>query len=218
MVDTIHSTTIMEKFNDLRSSALQAKYSFQKAMDDYTCTLVNMHGDENLPFQHENISTKLNLIKNEYEKTHIALDQHIAQLAKFLSNMFPDAYGTYYVLEYLHMWKKSHSCFAAILLNINNNGYFEKITVNQVIEASKKNQYIEQITLSEENGDIYLIGPDGFKSSPCFACHVSSGSKYKENYRHVNFMTRGGSVYYGSGYSMNHESCKLLDKLLILSK
>ena len=123
-----------------------------------------------------------------------------------------------YVMKYLNMWKLSPRCFTELLFKSNDRGYFQNVTVEQIVKVANKSCYLESFDLVEENGAIYIVGKNGFMTSQCFACHVSSGSQYKGFYRHVNFLTRTGSVYYGSGYSVSEKSLPLLKKLFILFK
>ena len=58
-------------------------------------------------------------------------------------------------------------------------------------------------------------------TSAVIAAHVSSGSVQcyndKSGYRHINFITVKGSLYYGSGITNDHKTKKLLEKLLIMT-
>lgn len=159
---------------------------------------------------------KYNECEKKYEEAIKSLDIHIKTLIELFSNNNTNTYE--YMMRYLNMWKMSPPCFTNILFKINENGYFENVTVPELIEVANKNQYLESFSLTENDGCIYITGPNNFKTSPCFACHISSGSHYNGRYRHVNFMTRTGSVYWSSGLVMDDDSLKLLKKLYILTK
>lgn len=75
-------------------------------------------------------------------------------------------------------------------------------------------------SLKRKEGSVYIVDHEtGFKSSPCIACHVSSGSMVDYGYRYVNFLTQSGSVYWGRGIVMDMASRKILsEKIVILTK
>ena len=225
--------TKTENLEDLKNNALRIKQSLRETGKEIFLMMKLLEkadaGSE--PNLVDTLCIKSNQIIARCDDKEKDLDQATDQLAHFMSKIdgYDDNNGslvTYHHLsKFFKMWKKSPECFERLLLNIDHQGELEPITVDQVIAASRKHRYIGIISLSKnDNGDIFVHGPGGFKSSPCFACHVSGGSvhgmanKKGWYYRHVNFLTESGSVYYGTGLDIDEKSNNILGGLYIMSK
>lgn len=130
-----------------------------------------------------------------------------------------------YTRNRMQLWINASYYFAKMMLNYDfSSECFVDPSVNEIISRSNFTAKKKKIVLTEDkNGCIYLIDDKtDFKSSPCFALHVSDGSYYsndskgRDGYRHVYFLTKSGSVYWGSGVGMDKKSLELLKKLYIL--
>ena len=90
-----------------------------------------------------------------------------------------------------------------------------------ILAAGKANTTITKCSsfhLKEENGFIHIYDElTNFHSSNILACHVANGRETPEGYKYVYFITQSGSIYYGDGKTVDKESQKLMDKLLIIS-
>lgn len=132
-----------------------------------------------------------------------------------------------YIRDRVKLWINAPHCFAKMLLYYDfKHCFFVDPSVNEIIYGSKFNEAKNEFKLvQDENGNICLKDDyTGFISSPCFALHISSGSYYfnkNENlagYRHINFLTQCGTVYWGCGIEMDKKSLELLNKLYIMRK
>jgi hypothetical protein len=90
-----------------------------------------------------------------------------------------------------------------------------------IIASGKSNTTITKYSsfhLKEDDGFIHIYDEiTNFHSSNILACHVANGRETPEGYKYVYFITQSGSIYYGDGKTVDKESQKLMDKLLIIS-
>ena len=108
----------------------------------------------------------------------------------------------------------------AVILNKNYT------SLKDFLKVAKKTVHFNDYKLiKNHNGDIVLYikhkENTHITTSAVIAAHVSSGSVQcyndKSGYRHINFITVKGSLYYGSGLTNDHNTKKLLEKLLIMT-
>lgn len=201
---------------ELRDEALRAKVSHCKKETEYTMYMNDIYAVNTGNMIKSNEKEQILKLKKECIDSKEHLNQCINKLIVAIRATSQQS-G---VEKYLKMWEKMPLCFAEILLGITNGNFFQRVTVNDVINASKFNKGLDNFNLIEENNEVFIVDQDtGFKSSPCLACHVSSGSMCENGYRHVNFLTQSGSVYWGTGTLMDPKSKLILNtKLPILTK
>lgn len=120
---------------------------------------------------------------------------------------------------------KTHEVFLDIFIEavILNKNY---MSLKDFLKVAKKTVHFNEYKLiKNHNGDIVLYMKHKenthITTSTVIAAHVSSGSiqcyNDKSGYRHINFITVKGSLYYGSGLTNDPKTKKLLEKLLIMT-
>lgn len=213
------------KILELRNLALDAKIAYCEKEKEYNESMEKIYESVGDKIKKED-KEYLKQLKNQVTESKQYMKKCIDELSIMMNTAYQVINPSTTVKErhglnkYLEMWEKAPLCFAELLSRITNGIYFQHVTVNDVIGAANFNKSLDTFQLIEENDLIYLVDQEtGFKSSPCIACHVSSGSMMKDGYRYVNFLTQSGSVYWGSGTTMDQKSRQLLDsKVLILTK
>jgi hypothetical protein len=139
--------------------------------------------------------------------------------ADLLTHRLIDIQESFWVLG------NTHEVFLDIFIEtvILNKNY---ISLKDFLKVAKKTVHFNEYKLiKNHNGDIVLYMKQKenthITTSPVIAAHVSSGSiesyNNKSGYRHINFITVKGSLYYGSGLTNDHKTKKLLEKLLIMT-
>ena len=97
------------------------------------------------------------------------------------------------------------------------------ISLKDFLKVAKKTIYFDEYKLvKRSNGNIILYIPNTrITTSTIIAAHVASGSiecrDDMSGYRHINFITSKGSLYYGSGLTNDAETEKLLQKILTMT-
>jgi hypothetical protein len=97
------------------------------------------------------------------------------------------------------------------------------ILLKDFLKVAKKTIYFDEYKLvKRSNGNIVLYIPNTrITTSTIIAAHVASGSiechDGMSGYRHINFITSKGSLYYGSGLTNDSETEKLLQKILTIT-
>ena len=136
-----------------------------------------------------------------------------------LTNRLIDIQESFWVLG------NTHEVFLDIFIEavILNKNY---TSLKDFLKVAKKTVHFNDYKLiKNHNGDIVLYikhkENTHITTSAVIAAHVSSGSVQcyndKSGYRHINFITVKGSLYYGSGITNDHKTKKLLEKLLIMT-
>ena len=136
-----------------------------------------------------------------------------------LTNRLIDIQESFWVLG------NTHEVFLDIFIEavILNKNY---TSLKDFLKVAKKTVHFNDYKLiKNHNGDIVLYikhkENTHITTSAVIAAHVSSGSVQcyndKSGYRHINFITVKGSLYYGSGLTNDHKTKKLLEKLLIMT-
>jgi hypothetical protein len=118
--------------------------------------------------------------------------------------------------EELSLWKRANICFEPLLLKLALEGNrFESSHLKEWIQYAKNTKELVDFNLSLNRANQIVLEGRGFRSSEVQACHVSSGSMEVEGYRYVNFVTKSGSIYHGSGLEVK-DKLGLMKEIIVL--
>ncbi len=209
----------------MRDETLRAKITHCRKENEHVKCVKKMYESDPGNAMKQSDKEQMKKLNKEYNLSKENLKQNIDKFVAMMcttyqSNQENKIIEQRRIIKYMKMWEKAPVCFAELLLRITNNNNLQHVTVNEIITASNFNKGLDSFQLIVENDLVHIVDNEtGFKSSPCIACHVSSGSMTQCGYRYVNFLTQSGSVYWGSGTSMDQKSRHILDsKILILTK
>jgi hypothetical protein len=119
-------------------------------------------------------------------------------------------------------FKMSSTCWAKLFIVSDvHEDYAPTIYLNDILHCSKKKIPFTSFIIVPSpfhkntfNLVVTSLNNERIVTSRILAIHTSSGTKSINGYHHINFLTKSGSIYYGSGEKYgNDESLKLINCL-----